>query len=52
MKKNIDLQQFCRYDAFEVTSSGIRSTMVKPVGKKEVVVTLRGVHPNSHELSE
>ena len=49
MKKNIDLQQFCRYDAFEVTSSGIRSTMVKPVGKKEVVVTLRGVHPNSRD---
>ena len=49
MKKDIDLQQFCRYDAFEVTSSGIRSTMVKPVGRKEVVVTLRGVHPNSRD---
>ena len=49
MRKNIDLHQFCRYDAFEVTSTGVRSTMVKPVGKKEVVVSLRGVHPNSRD---
>ena len=49
MKKNIDLHQFCRYDAFEVTSTGVRSTIVKPVGKKEVVVSLRGVHPNTRD---
>ena len=46
MQKNIDLNQFCRFEAFEITSSGIRSIMVKP---SDVVVTLRGLHPNTRD---
>ena len=49
MCKEVDLSQFCRYEALEVTSSGIWSSRVKPAGKREVVVTLRGVHPNTRD---
>ena len=49
MNKEVQLQRFCRYDNFEVTSTGIRSTMVKPAGKKEVVVTMKGIHPNTRD---
>ena len=38
-----------RYDVLEITEIGIRSTMVKPAGKKEVVVTVKGIHPNTRD---
>ena len=31
------------------TRSGIRAVNVKPVGQREVVVTLRGLHPNTRD---
>ena len=49
MKKDIQLDRFCRYDSFEVTSSGIRSMMIKPAAKKEVVITIKGIHPNTRD---
>ena len=49
MCKGVDLNQFSRYEAMEVTSSGIWSSMVKPAGKRDVVVTLRGIHPNTRD---
>ena len=49
MKKDIQLDRFCRYESFQVTDSGIRSTMVKPASKKEVIVNLKGVHPNTRD---
>ena len=48
-KKEIDIGRFCRYDVLEVTSSGIRAINVKPAGKKEVVVNIRGLHPNTRD---
>ena len=36
-------------DVFEVTESGIRAVHVKPAGKREVVVTMKGIHPNTRD---
>ena len=47
LKKGLDIRRFCRYDVMDVTSSGIRTVLVKPAGQSEVVVTLRGIHPNT-----
>ena len=49
LKNDVKVETFCRYDVFEITESGIRSIMVKPAGKKEVVVTMRGIHPNTRD---
>ena len=49
LKDDVLIDDFCRYDVFEVTASGIRSSMVKPSGKREVVVTIKGIHPNTRD---
>ena len=49
MKQEIQLQRFCKYEVFEVTDSGIRSTLVKPAGKKEVVINMKGIHTNTRD---
>ena len=47
LKKNVRVEDFCRYDVFQISESGIRSSMIKPAGKKEVVITMKGIHPNT-----
>ena len=47
LKEGVNLDRFCRYHVLEVTTSGIRALNVKPAGKREVVVTVRGLHPNT-----
>ena len=47
LKKEVEINQFCRYDIFDVTSSGIRVVNVKPAGKREVVVNIKNIHPNT-----
>ena len=49
LKDSVKIEQFCRYDVIEVTNSGIRSTIIKPAQKKEVVVTIKGIHPNTRD---
>ena len=49
LKKEVDIGRFCRYEVLEVTQSGIRSVLVKPAGKREVIVTAKGIHPNTRE---
>ena len=49
LKQGIEIGKYCRYDVLEVTSSGIRASLVKPAGKREVVVTLKGLHPNTSD---
>ena len=49
LKEEVELSRFCRHDVFEVTSSGIRVVLVKPAGKREVIVTAKGIHPNTKE---
>ena len=47
LKDHIKTDEFCRFDVFVVTESGIRSTMVKSACKRDVVVTMKGIHPNT-----
>ena len=49
LKPEIPAGKFCRHEVFEVTSSGIRAVNIKPVGKREAVVTIRGLHPNTKD---
>lgn len=47
MRKEVAIENFCRYDVFEVTNTGIRAVNGKPVGKREVVVNIKNIHPNT-----
>ena len=49
LKKNIELSRFCRYEVFQVTPTGVRVVLVRAAGKKEVIVTAKGLHPNTRE---
>ena len=49
LQKSVEIERFCRYDVLEVTQSGIRAVLVKQAGKKDVVVTVRGIHPNTSD---
>ena len=48
-KQGLNIDRFSRYDVLEVTRSGIRAVQVKPAGKREVVVTVKGLHPNTRD---
>ena len=49
LKKDVPIERFCRHDVLEVTLSGICAVHVKPAGKREVVVTMKGIHPNTRD---
>ena len=49
LKPDIPIGSFCRHEVFEVTTSGIRAVNIKPAGKREVVVTIKGLHPNTRD---
>lgn len=49
LKDHVEMEKFCSYDIIAITSSGIRGTMVKPAGKKEVVISIKGIHPNTKD---
>ena len=49
LRKEVEIGKFCRYDVLDVTESGVRAVLVKPAGRREVVVTIRGIHPNTRE---
>ena len=49
LKQGVELGRYCRFDVLDVNSSGTRAVMVKPAGKREAVVTLRGLHPNTRD---
>ena len=49
LRKDIPIERFCTHDVIEVTQSGIRVVQVKPAGKRDIVVTLKGVHPNTRD---
>ena len=49
LKEGIPIDGFCRFDVLDITSSGIRSVMVKPSGKREVIAKFRGIHPNTRD---
>ena len=49
LKGSISMENFVSYDVFEVNSAGVRVINVKAAGKRETVVTLRGLHPNTKD---
>ena len=49
LRDSVPAENYSRYDVVEVTESGIRAIMIKPAGKKDVVMTLKGVHPNTKD---
>ena len=48
-KQGVNLEQFSRYDVLQVTRSGIRAVHVKPAGKRDVIITIKGLHPNTKD---
>ena len=49
LKPEVPIANFCRQEIFEVTATGIRAIHIKPAGKREAVVTIRGLHPNTRD---
>ena len=49
LKDDVDLERFCMHESFAVTQTGIRSTIIKPALKKEVIVSVKGIHPNTRD---
>ena len=49
LKPEVAIEQFCSHDVFEVTATGVRAVNIKPAGKRDVVVTIRGLHPNTKD---
>ena len=49
LRRGEQLDKFYLNDVIEVTSSWVKAIDVKPAGKKEVIVTLRGLHPNTKD---
>ena len=49
LKPDIPAGKFCRHEVFEVTAGGVRAVNIKPVGKREAVVTIKGLHPNTKD---
>ena len=48
-KKEIPIEKFCGHEVIQVTQSGIRAVQIKPAGKRDVVVTIKGLHPNTRD---
>ena len=50
LNKNVDMTRFCNKDIFEIRD-GVRVSQVRKSGKREVIVTIRGLHPNTKDES-
>ena len=49
LKRELKIGKYCKYDVIDVTISGGRAVLVKPAGKREAVVTLKGIQPNTRD---
>ena len=49
LKAGIPVGNFCRYEVLQVTESGIRAVFIKPAGRRECVVNIKGLHPNTKD---
>ena len=52
LKRELKIGKYCKYEVIDVTISGGRALLVKPAGKREAVVTLKGIQPNRFLLVE
>ena len=50
LNKNVDMSRFCNKDIFEL-KDGVRVSQVRKSGKREVIITIRGLHPNTKDES-
>ena len=48
LKKEVPIEKFCRYDVVEVTAT-IRAVLTKPAGKREIIINMKGIHPNTRD---
>ena len=48
LNKNVDMARFCNKDVFELRD-GVRISQVRQSGKKEVVLSIKGLHPNTKD---
>ena len=44
LKKGVDITKFCTYDVLEVTTSGMCAVNIKQAGRKDAVITVKGIH--------
>ena len=51
LKDIVKADEFCCYDVFEISTNGVRSIMVKPAGRREVIVSFKGIHPNTKDTT-
>ena len=49
LKKEVDISKFCGHEVVEVSASGIRAVQAKPAVKGEVIITVKGLHPNTRD---
>ena len=49
LKAGVEIGKYCRHEVLDVTASGTRAVHVKPAGRREVVVSIKGIHPNTRE---
>ena len=49
LKANVMVDNFICGDVILVTESGIRAVNIKPAGKREVIVTIKWLHPNNKD---
>ena len=49
LRKEVPAERFCSYDVIEVTSTGIKAILVRQCGKRESIVTIKGIHPNTRD---
>ena len=48
LNKNVDMSRFCNKEVFELRN-GVRISQVRQSGKREVILTIRGLHPNTKD---
>ena len=44
LRKGVDITKFCTYDVLEVTTSGMCAVNIKQAGRKDAVITVKGIH--------
>ena len=49
LKNEVIIENYCSHDVFEVSQSGIRAVHIKPASKRDVIVTVQGLHPNTRD---
>ena len=48
LNKNVDMSRFCNKEVFELRN-GVRISQVRQSGKREVILTIKGLHPNTKD---